>query len=129
MRVKTKVNARIFELTDEVDALFDPDDSRAEIISDNFTKENSSRFRIQPSASYVLNFGTITAVQGIYIYTIGPCNISINGSSPFSMSPPNSAVGTPAKFYFDGTVTAVTLTNPSSTSILDGRYVLWGDST
>lgn len=131
MRMKNQVNVQLFEDTTELDALFAPDSARAVHIADNFNEIEIAKFRIDASGSLVVNFGTVTACRCIYIRALGAFNLTLNGAaSPLPVLPwPNASTSTPCKFYMDGTVTSVTIANPSSSAILEGVVVLIGDAT
>ena len=126
MRVKSKVNVQIYETTAQTDALFKPDDTNAEVNFDTYNEQASGRFALAASGSTALSLGTVTAVAGIYIRTTGNFDVVINGGDTIQIRRPANSTNA-LKFYMDGVVTSVTITNASGTAALAGWYAIWGD--
>ena len=130
MRVKSKVNVRIFDDQTEKDVLFGPDDDRAEVVNNNHQEWWGGRFVIAPSGNLTLPLGTVGTVRGLFVRTITDFNISINGGAAINIIKASGTATTdPVKFYMDGTLTTVQVTNVSASADLVGYYAVWGDPT
>ena len=74
--------------------------------------------------------GCVASARAIAIEFYADANISLNGGTEvFQIRRPDTTVGRKARFFWEGTITQVRVTNPSSTAVLTGRHVLWGDPT
>ena len=128
MRVKSKVNVRIYDDANEKDILFAPDDVRAEVINSNHQEWAGGKFVIAPSGNLVLPLGTVGTVRGIYIRTITDFDLSLNGNPAINvLKSLGTAAADPVKFYLDGTLASAQVTNVSAAVNLEGYYAVWGD--
>ena len=129
MRVKSKVNVRLYTNSTERDILFAPDDIDAEYTTDEYGEENSSQFSIAATANTNLSLGTVGAVSGIFICAHGDFDLVLNGAA-FALEvrrPSDAAASDPAKIYLDCSVTSVNIENVHATLPLVGYYAVWGD--
>lgn len=131
MRVRSKVNLRVYDATNEQDVLFAPADAGADLIADNFAEVSSGRFNIAASGSFAVPLGTVNAARCLYIRAVGDVDVTLNGAAaPIQVRRfPGAAATAPARLYLEGIVTSVTIVNSSSTSAVEGWYCIVGDAT
>ena len=80
------------------------------------------------SSTDSLSLGDIGDARGLYLEVDADCNVRLNGGVediPITVAPG----GARAKFFIEGTITAVTVENTSGTVVLTGAYCFWGDPT
>ena len=131
MRVKSLVNVRIYEGTNERDVLFGPSVDDAIVNMDTYNESHSGRFRVDATGSLSLGLGALQACRGIFIRATGDFDLTLNGlASPLQIRRRTAATATEQiSFYFDGIVTSASITNPSPTAVLNGYFAMWGDQT
>lgn len=135
IRIKHKVNPRIFDDVEQKDCLFAPDDDLSEVTLDGFTRMNGGKFAIGPSSSETLPFGDVTVVKGYYVelqpadastsIPVATINVNALGARPFVPG----GTGKPAKSFHEGTVTSIEIANADLSAVLEGRFAVWGDDT
>ena len=129
MRIKHKVNVRIWDDTTEYNALFAPDDTRAEVIISGYVRQTSGKFSIAATANENLALGDITAVKGLYLVVDQDCQVKINGDDQvIQLRKGATTTGTTAKFFIEADITAVNITAPAGSAVT-GMYCVWGDTT
>lgn len=130
MRVKSLVNVRIFETTTERDVLFGPSVEDAVMTMDTYNEMHANRFRIDASGSFSLGLGPLQACRGLFVRAFGDFDLTVNGAAaPIQVRRRTGATATEmVSFYVDGIVTAASITNPSSTTVLNGYFAMWGDA-
>lgn len=134
IRVKSKVNVKIWEDTSEKDYYFGPDDTLAEQTYDSYTKTFAGKFTINPSTSETLSKGDITTVKGFYLELQGPSDgtamaaatVNVNATGAVPLEQPGSGLN--AKAYLEGgTYSSVEVANTDPALTLTGRYAMWGE--
>ena len=131
MRVKSLVNVRIYEGTNERDVLFGPSVDDAVVNMDTYNESHSGRFRVDASGTLSLGLGALQACRGMFIRATGDFDLTLNGgASPLQIRRRTAATATePVSFYFDGVVTSASIVNPSASTVLNGYFAMWGDQT
>jgi len=130
MRVKSLVNVRIFESTNERDLLFGPSVDDATSIVDTYNEAHSGRFQVGTTATISLGLGSLQSCRGLFVRAFGDFDLAVNGAAPIQVRRRPSAAATEmASFYVDGIVTSATVTNTSATTVLGGYFAMWGDPT
>lgn len=130
MRIEYIVHAKITEDADGKDVLWNPDKTLATSVITNMGSETGGKFSIPASGVENLSLGDVASARAIAIEFDADANISLNGGTEvFQIRRPDTTVGRKARFFWEGTITQVRVTNPSSTAVLTGRHVLWGDPT
>ncbi len=128
MRVRHKINVRIFDDAEGDDGLFAPSDTLAEVVIDNMQKLNSGRFAIAASDDEDLPFGDVADVRFVFIKADNDFTLKFNGGSEgLAIKRADAVAGTYAKFAAECDVTAVNITNPSATDVLTGVFAVYGD--
>lgn len=131
MRVKSLVNVRIYEGTNERDVLFGPSVDDAIVNMDTYNEAHTGRFRVDTSSSLSLGLGALQNCRGLFIRTTGDFDLTLNGAAaPLQVRRRTAATATePVSFYFDGVVTSASITNTSASAVLNGYFAMWGDQT
>jgi hypothetical protein len=130
MRVRSLVNVRIFESTNERDLLFGPSVDDATVIMDTYNEAHSGRFQVAAAGTISLGLGSLQACRGCFIRAFGDFDLSVNGGAVIQVRRRPSAAATDmASFYVDGVVTSISVTNTSATAVLGGYFAMWGDPT
>jgi len=122
MRIRHKVNVRIFDDADMKDCLFGPDDALAEVNIDIFTKQTSGKFSVAAAANEDLALGDITAVKGIYLEADADFTFKLNGGSEIFQARKSTSS---AKVFLEADINQVNIT--AAAAVLNGRYCVWGD--
>jgi hypothetical protein len=128
LRVKHKVNVRIWESTSEKDVLFAPDDTLAEVSIDTWVRQNSGKVSVAVSDNEDLPLGDVTAVKGIYLKLDGEAQVKLNGSAD-AIQLRKGGSASYAKLFIECDISAVNIINPSADDVLNGTYCVWGDLT
>ncbi len=127
IRVKPKVNVRIYEGPDQKDALFAPDDTLAEQISDTYLRWHSGGINILDGVTEDLPLGDVDVPKGVYLEVDQNLKMKLNGGSEvLQLEVINGATGPLAKFFFQGTIGQVTLINDTG-NVATGKFCFWGD--
>lgn len=131
MRVKPKVNVRIYDDTAGKDVLFAPDDAAAERTLDGLREQSSGKVVLtQANVPFTLPKGSITAVKGAFVRCDTDFTLAVNGGAALSIEKPLKASGV------DDTYAVACLDVAANTIVvgLDGAVVeatlifaLWGD--
>ena len=131
MRVKSLVNVRIYEGTNERDVLFGPSVDDATVNMDSYNESHSGRFRVDASGSLSLGLGALQACRGVFIRATGDFDLTLNGSAtPMQIRRRTGATASESvSVYLDCVVTSASITNTSSTTVLNGYFAMWGDQT
>lgn len=130
MRVKSLVNVRIYESTNERDLLFGPSVDDATSTVDSYNETHSGRFQVAASTTISLGLGSLQSCRGLFIRAFGDFDLAVNGAAPIQVRRRPSAAATEmASFYVDGVVTSATVTNASASAVLGGYFAMWGDPT
>ena len=127
MRLIHTVQVQTARDTNMKRALFKDDQTLATVQSDSFIGEANSLLAIAASGTYSLPFGNVTVVRGLYLELDQDALVSINGAAPIQMRKP--ADGTVAKLFIEAEISTVTITNPSTDTVMNGVYACWGDPT
>lgn len=128
IRVRHTVVVRTARDTDFNQAMWDPDVSLSEVVLDGFEKQTNGNFAIAVSSSESLPLDSLDAVKGLYLETDAACKVRLNGGSEsIDLVPAES--GQPAKLFLEANITAVVVENESTSSVLNGVFVAWGDPT
>ena len=125
MKVKSKVNVRIYSDTADQDSLYGPADSGAEESATAYNEQASNHFSIPASGSITLDFNSVATVNGFFIRAKGGYTVDINGLGALTVTLPTGH--TYAKCYMNATTTSLVITNSSSTAALVGDWSVWGD--
>lgn len=126
MRIKHKVNVRIFNDTALKDALFAPDDALSEIQIDTFVRQSSSKFTVTASTSEDLPLGDIVAVKGLYLQVDADCIVKLNGGTEEFQMRAQGTTSPSAKMFFEGDINQVNIT--AAAADLNGTICVWGDT-
>jgi len=130
VRIKHKVNIRIWETSAEKDVLFAPDDALSEVQIDGYDKQASGKLEIDVSSNEDLTFGDVDAVKGIYLKVNIEAKVKINGMvTPLQLRKGNTGTDEFAKLFLEADITSVNIENPDATNKLTGTYCVWGDVT
>lgn len=126
MRVRRISLVQCFEDSSEESSYFAPSQARGTAVSDTMTEQRSDRFVVAASGAYTPGLGSITDCRGVYILASGPFTVTLNGTA---LPPCQRWHGTAltVAFQFDGPVSALVITNPSTTESLSGSFILFGD--
>jgi len=128
IRVDHTVAPQISRDSAQKQHIYFPDLNVEAVSTSAFTKALSGVLSVAVSSADILSFGDIDDVRGLYLEVDQACTIKLNGgveSIPIQPAP----TGTKAKFFLEGTVTGIEVTNPSATTVLSGVWVVWGDPT
>lgn len=127
MRISHKVILKIGDDTAFKDLLFQTDEALAEQVIDAFDGQASGKINIAASGTEALNFGDITTVKGIFIKLDGDADIDVNTLGDIPLRRATTTSGVKAKFFMEGDITSISLTNVSGTDVLTGVYCAWGN--
>lgn len=134
IRIRSNIQLSAFEDVSEQKPLFGSKTRSDELIIPNMDRLVSGRLSIAVSGTESLPLGDVAVPRGVYLLMDGAANLVLNGGTEtFNLLPASSgttsAVGVPtqARFFFEGSLTAVSITNPSATVVLTGTYVVYGD--
>ena len=131
LRIRDKQTLKISSTSDEKRQLFDnTNDPGAEIRTDLFTKSDDGNLTIAPTASKTIPRGDVATIRGVYIEADNPVQVSIDGGTPITITPPDA--GKMARLRLDVSLTSVqnvVLTNPALVGgvTVSGLWVVWGD--
>lgn len=78
---------------------------------------------VAPAATQALSLGSVAAVAGVWLEATAAITLTLNGT-PLSLLPP--AAGAVARFFMEGTVTSLSVTNSGSANA-KVTYAVWGD--
>lgn len=126
IRVDHTVAPQISRDTNQKLRLFFPDLNSEAVSIDQFEAAANSVLSLAASAVESLSFGDVVDVRGLYIEVNQDCYLRLNGSIdniPVKLAPNAST----AKVFLEADITEVQVQNLSTTAILSGVYVLWGD--
>jgi hypothetical protein len=136
MRVKHKMNFRVYDDVEAVNPLFAPDDTKSEVVLDNMQRVVSGRFEIAASGNENLSLGDVGEVRGLLIVADNDFNLAINGSAPaLPIRRANTAANAPAqtaRFAAEVQIGAgqiVNVANQSATAVLRGYWCAYGAPT
>jgi hypothetical protein len=123
MRIKHNVNVFASEDTSGTDVLF----GQADVTKRRIT---SGKFSIAASGTENLPFGDVNDVRGVAVWADSDFNVVFNGGVD-SLAFKRASVATTAKatLFMEIDTTQVAIANPSSSAVLTGNYVVWGDPT
>jgi hypothetical protein len=120
VRIKHKVNVKIYDDTALKDALFGLDDTLAEETIDAFDVQVSGRFSV--STIEELSLGDVATALGMFIKVDADATLRLNDSFDLALKVASGA--SYARFFFEGTITKIELTAASGT--VTGVYCVWG---
>lgn len=126
IRVDHTVAPQISRDTAQKLRLFFPDLASEAVSSDQFATAANSVLSLDPSAVEVLGFGDVVDVRGFYLEVTQDCYLRVNGSVdniPVKLAPN----GSKAKVFLEADITEIQIQNLSTTELLTGVYVVWGD--
>ena len=126
IRVKHKVNVRVYSDTAAKNALFAPSDDLSEKVIDSFLRQSSSNFVIAAAANEDLPLGDITAIKGVYIQVDADCIVKINGGSEEIQMRVQGATAPSAKLFLEADINQVNIT--ADAAALNGTICVWGDT-
>lgn len=128
IRVDHTVAPQISRDSNQKLKLFFPDLSSEAVSIDQFETAANSVLSLAASAVESLTFGDVVDVRGLYLEVNQDCYLRLNGSVdniPVKLAP-NASV---AKVFLEADITEIQIQNLSTTDLLTGVYVLWGDPT
>jgi hypothetical protein len=126
LRIKHKVNVRVFSDTALKNALFAPDDALSEKTIDTFVRHSSSTFTVAATLNENLPLGDITAVKGLYLEVYADCIVKLNGGTEEFQLKAQGTTSPSAKLFFEGVITQVNVT--AGAAALSGVVCVWGDT-
>lgn len=128
IRVSHTVAVRTSRDTEYKKAMWDPDVTLSEVILDIFEKQVNGNLSVAVSSSEQISFGDIDVVKGAYLEFDTDCLVRLNGSVD-SIAVRTAESGKAAKFFLEADISQIEVENQSSSTVLTGVYVLWGDPT
>ncbi len=131
MRLRHKVNVFIADDADLEFPLFGDDDAAKQLEQiDIFEKFSSGKFEIAASGTEAIPFGDVTVVRGILIKADAAFDVIFNGGGDtFNFTLADTQSGRKSRCFMEATLSAASVTNPSTTVALTGTYLVWGDPT
>lgn len=131
VRIKHKVNVRIWEEAEMNNALFAPDDKLAEITIDNMEIASSGVLNVENDSNMNVPLGDMTSVRGIFIKSDQNILITLNGGDQESLEKPSEGTDdapTYCHYFFEGVITSVNIEKADSTPETDAnvRFCVWG---
>jgi hypothetical protein len=126
IRVDHTVAPQISRDTNQKLRLFFPDLASEAVSIDQFETAANSVLSLAPLAVEALGFGDITDVRGMYLEVNQNCSLKLNGAVdaiPVKLAPNASK----AKVFLEADINQIQVENLSTTEVLSGVYVLWGD--
>lgn len=130
MRVEHQVTVQIHEDADARDGLWTPDKTVAKTVITNMQRMTSGRINLAGAAVETLALGDVASVRAVYLELDGNFNVVWNGGAEiFNFRLADTVAGRKARCFAEMLVTAISITNPSATVALNGRYVVYGDPT
>jgi len=128
IRVDHTVTPQISRDSDQKQKLYFPETAQEAVSLDVFERAANSVLEIAASGVESLGFGDVADVRGFYLEVDQDCYVRINGSLDNIPLKLPSTTGT-AKLFMEADLNAVVIQNLSSTAVLSGVYVVWGDPT
>lgn len=130
MRIENLVWSKITEDSAGKDGLWTPDQALNTEVVTNMTRMTGGVFSVAASGTETLSFGDVSAVYGLYIEVDNNFNVVFSGGSDtFNFRRADTTTGRKARCWMEADISSVSITNPSSSVSISGRYVLYGDPT
>jgi hypothetical protein len=126
IRVRHTVAVRTSRDTDFKQAMWDPDVPLSEVVLDNMEKQTNGNFAVPVTSVESLPVGDVTLIKGMYLEVGAACKVRVNGSLDSIDLVPGSS-GEAAKFFLEADINQVDVENESTSDVLNGVYVFWGD--
>lgn len=128
MRIRSEVKIIASDDTGGRQLLFGGPNRTDEIIIDNMQRLVSGKLSIATADNEDVPLGDVDTMQAIFIEVDRTCTLVLNGGAEtFTLVP--HVVTSRARFFFEGTLSQVNISNPDVTNALTGTYVVWGDLT
>lgn len=126
LRISSELSLVIFEDEKEQDPVYGSRQRDDEIIITNMDNESSGRIDIPASGTFDVPFGAIADTRAVALILDDAATVQLNGQAPsFPITP--SVANAKARFFWEGTISQVRVTNPSTTARLTGYFIAWGD--
>lgn len=100
--------------------------TRDKYVDSQMVNDETETGTVATSGTRVVSLGSASPAHLVYIESSAPLEVRLNGAgagpvmSPLPLGVGQGSDPTPkARFYFEGSVTAITLVNPSSTVAVD----------
>ncbi len=130
MRIENLVWTKITEDSAGKDGLWTPDQTLNTEVVTNMTRMTGGVFSIDASSTEALSFGDVTSAYAIYIEVDNDFNVVFNGGADtFNFVRADTTSGRKARCWMEATLTSVSITNPSASASISGRYVVYGNPT
>jgi hypothetical protein len=126
MRLKHTVRVQAALDTAMKRSLFNDDVTLSQVQTDGFASQANSILSIAAEGSESLSFGDVTLVKGLYLEVDQEALVHLNGSAD-AIQLRKATGATKAKLFVEADITEVEIENPSTTAVLTGVYVAWGD--
>ena len=127
MRLKHTVQINASLDTDGKRKLFSDDPSTALTDTEGYLNFADSSLRIEPTVTKALSFGDVAQVRGLYLEVNQEAVVAINGTTAIQLRKAPGALV--AKLFLEVAISALSVSNPSTTDVLTGVMVCWGDPT
>lgn len=129
MRIKHNVNVFVSDDTAGEEVLFGQSDTSKVLQTiDAFQRVCSGKFSIAASGTESLPFGDVGTVRGFMIRADAGFSFILNGGSDvITFAPADAQNGRKVTCFMEATVSAVSVTNTSSSAALTGTFCVWGD--
>lgn len=128
MRITRIINFKITDDAEGRDILTALDVEKNTKVVDGMQHQIEKRVTIAASGTFVVDFTGIAAVRGFYVKAFdGDMNLILNGAAPLSIVRGSSAAAQPAEFGGEAVLTALSIVNPSASTVLNIYYLVYGD--
>lgn len=132
MRIKTKVNVRVWEEAEQFNLLYGPDDKLQETVIDNMQIVNSGLLAIEDETDMDLPLPDLQTVQGLHIRSDQDVVITINAGDPITLIRPSAGstdAPTHCSLFIEATITSLNIAKPATTpaATANVRFVVWGN--
>ncbi len=128
MRIRTEIKILASDDNDGRQLLYGGPERKDEIIIDNMQRLVSGKLNIAATVSEDIPTGDVDTPQAFFLEVDRTCTLILNGGAETFTLVPAVSTGK-ARFFFEGTLSQVNVTNPDATEALNGTFVVWGDLT
>lgn len=130
MRIKTKVNAKVWADSLGKDKLLDLDDTACEQTLDAPQEASCGHAVIPATEAFDVPLGKVGTPTGVFLRASKDCSVVLNGGTAMALKVPQKTAGAVmadyAHFFFTGTITSIEVTAGASDVTL--TYAVYGDN-